>query len=40
VIVSHDRDFVETLGCDRALMMPEGDIDYWSDDMLELVSLA
>jgi ATPase subunit of ABC transporter with duplicated ATPase domains len=40
VIVSHDRDFVATLGCDRALMMPEGDMDYWSDDMLELVSLA
>ncbi|MFN2595326.1 MAG: ATP-binding cassette domain-containing protein [Actinomycetota bacterium] len=40
VIVSHDREFVAKLGCDRVLMMPEGEIDYWSDDLLELVSLA
>ena len=40
VIVSHDRSFVNELRPDRVLMMPEGALDYWSDDLLELVSLA
>jgi ATPase subunit of ABC transporter with duplicated ATPase domains len=40
VIVSHDRDFVKQLAPDRVLMMPEGTLDYWSNDLLELVSLA
>ena len=40
VIVSHDPDFVRALGPDRVLLMPEGDIDWWSDDLLDLVSLA
>ena len=40
IIVSHDRDFVEALGPDRVLVMPEGSLDHWSDDMLELVALA
>ncbi len=40
VIVSHDRDFVEALEPDRVLMMPDGDLDYWSGDLLDLVSLA
>jgi ATPase subunit of ABC transporter with duplicated ATPase domains len=40
VIVSHDAGFVESLGPERVLLMPDGDLDYWSDDLLELVSLA
>ena len=40
VIVSHDAGFVRDLAPDRALIMPEGDLDYWSDDLLELVELA
>ena len=40
VIVSHDRDFVEALEPDRVVMMPEGAVDFWSEDYLDLVSLA
>jgi ATPase subunit of ABC transporter with duplicated ATPase domains len=40
IIVSHDRDFVRELTPDRVLMMPDGILDYWSDNLLELVSLA
>jgi ATPase subunit of ABC transporter with duplicated ATPase domains len=40
VIVSHDREFVEALEPDRVLMMPDGDLDYWNADLLDLVSLA
>jgi ATPase subunit of ABC transporter with duplicated ATPase domains len=40
VIVSHDREFVEALEPDRVLMMPDGDLDYWSGELLDLVSLA
>lgn len=40
VIVSHDRDFVDELAPDRVLMMPEGTLDFWSEDLLDLVSLA
>ncbi len=40
VIVSHDEEFVEALDPDRVLFMPEGTLDYWSEDLLELVSLA
>jgi ATPase subunit of ABC transporter with duplicated ATPase domains len=40
IIVSHDRDFVSALQPDRVLTMPEGTLDYWSDDLLDLVSLA
>ena len=40
VVVSHDLAFVEALAPHRVLMMPEGTLDYWSDDLLELVSLA
>ena len=39
-VVSHDADFVEALAPDRALLMPEGTVDHWSDDLLELVALA
>ncbi|HEX2051204.1 MAG TPA: ABC-F family ATP-binding cassette domain-containing protein [Actinomycetota bacterium] len=40
VVVSHDRDFVAALRPDRVLTMPEGTLDFWSDDLLDLVSLA
>jgi hypothetical protein len=31
---------VERLQPDRVLLMPDGDLDYWSDDLLDLVALA
>ena len=40
VIVSHEEDFVATLEPDRVLLMPEGELDVWSDDLLDLVALA
>lgn len=40
VIVSHDPGFVASLVPERVLLLPEGQLDYWSDDLLELVSLA
>jgi ATPase subunit of ABC transporter with duplicated ATPase domains len=40
VIVSHDAGFVRDLAPDRALLMPDGDLDHWSEDLLELVELA
>jgi ATPase subunit of ABC transporter with duplicated ATPase domains len=40
VLVSHDPEFVRALQPDRVLLMPDGDVDAWSDDVLELVALA
>jgi ATPase subunit of ABC transporter with duplicated ATPase domains len=40
VLVSHDADFVRDLAPDRVLLMPEGTLDHWSNDYLELVELA
>ena len=40
VIVSHDIEFVEALAPQRVLMMPDGTLDFWSEDLLELVALA
>ena len=40
IIVSHDTEFVQALQPHRLLMMPEGTLDYWDDEMLDLVSLA
>ncbi len=40
VLVSHDAEFVARLSPDRVLLMPEGDLDYWSDDLLDLVALS
>ena len=40
VIVSHDVGFVRDLAPDRAVLMPDGDVDFWSDDLLDLVELA
>jgi ATPase subunit of ABC transporter with duplicated ATPase domains len=40
IIVSHDVGFVRELEPDRALLLPEGELDHWRDDMLDLVALA
>ncbi len=40
VLVSHDTEFVAELEPDRVLLMPDGSLDHWSDDYLDLVSLA
>jgi ATPase subunit of ABC transporter with duplicated ATPase domains len=40
VIVSHDPEFVASLGPGRVLLMPEGQMDYWEDELLDLVSMA
>ncbi|MDQ1397179.1 MAG: hypothetical protein QOG64_2438 [Acidimicrobiaceae bacterium] len=40
VIVSHDAGFVAELAPQRVLIMPEGTLDYWSDDLLDLVEMA
>ena len=40
VFVSHDTEFVSELSPDRVLLMPEGTVDYWSDDLIDLVALA
>jgi ATPase subunit of ABC transporter with duplicated ATPase domains len=40
IVVSHDVDFVRSLDPDRALLMPDGVLDYFSDEMLALVELT
>ncbi len=40
VLVSHDTGFVSELAPDQVLLMPDGTDDAWSDDLLELVSMA
>ena len=40
VLVTHDEGAVEALQPDRVLLLPDGDEDLWSEDYLELVSLA
>jgi ATPase subunit of ABC transporter with duplicated ATPase domains len=40
IVVSHDTEFVQRLDPDRVLLMPDADLDYWSDDLLDLVELA
>lgn len=40
IVVSHDTEFVRALAPDRVVTMPEGQVDHFSDDMLELVELA
>ena len=40
VLVSHDTEFVELLAPQRVLLMPDGTLDYWDDELLGLVSLA
>ncbi|GAC1477632.1 MAG: ABC-F family ATP-binding cassette domain-containing protein [Acidimicrobiales bacterium] len=40
VLVSHDPEFVSELAPDRVLLMPDGTLDFMSEDLLELVALA
>jgi ATPase subunit of ABC transporter with duplicated ATPase domains len=40
ILVSHDVEFVRQLEPDRVLLLPEGDLDYWKEDLLDLVPLA
>ncbi len=40
VLVSHDVEFVTELAPNRVLLMPDGVVDYWSDDLADLVELA
>jgi len=40
IFVSHDTEFVEQLKPTKVLLMPDGQVDYFNDDWLELVSLA
>ncbi|HEV3318713.1 MAG TPA: ATP-binding cassette domain-containing protein, partial [Solirubrobacteraceae bacterium] len=40
VIVSHDTEFVEALEPGRVLFMPEGRLDYWDSELLDVVSMA
>ena len=40
VFVSHDTEFVEQLRPTKVLLMPDGQVDYFNKDWLELVSLA
>ena len=40
IMVSHDTDFVAELMPDRAMMMPEGEMKFFDEDLLDLVALA
>jgi ATPase subunit of ABC transporter with duplicated ATPase domains len=40
IFVSHDTEFVTELAPTKVLLMPDGAVDYFNDDWLELVSLA
>ena len=40
LIVSHDPEFVESLQPERVLFMPEGRVDYWDEELLDVVSMA
>ena len=40
ILVSHDVEFVRQLEPDRALVLPDGELDYWKEDLLDLVPLA
>jgi len=40
ILVSHDEEFVRELHPTKVLLMPDGDVDYFSDDWLDLVSMS
>jgi ATPase subunit of ABC transporter with duplicated ATPase domains len=40
VLVSHDSAFVAELAPDRAVLMPEGEVAYFDESLLDLVALA
>ncbi len=40
ILVSHDEEFVRELQPTKVLLMPDGDVDYFSDDWLDLVAMS
>jgi ATPase subunit of ABC transporter with duplicated ATPase domains len=40
IFVSHDMEFVDALQPTKVLLMPDGQVDYFSEEWLDLVSLA
>ena len=40
ILVSHDPEFVEQLAPTKVLLMPDGELDYFSQEWLDLVTLA
>ena len=40
IFVSHDEEFVRELAPTKVLLMPDGDVDYFSEEWLDLVSMA
>ncbi len=40
IFVSHDTDFVRRLEPTKVLLLPDGDLDYFSNEWLDIVSLA
>jgi ATPase subunit of ABC transporter with duplicated ATPase domains len=40
ILVSHDTEFVERLSPTKVLLLPDGQVDYFSREWLELVALA
>jgi ATPase subunit of ABC transporter with duplicated ATPase domains len=40
LVVTHDEEFAEELSPDKVIIMPEGSVDYYGDDYLELIAMA
>ncbi|MGA1440862.1 MAG: ATP-binding cassette domain-containing protein, partial [Ilumatobacteraceae bacterium] len=40
ILVSHDSDFVLDLAPTKVLLMPDGDVDYFGEEWLDLVGLS
>ena len=40
ILVSHDPEFVEQLAPTKVLLMPDGELDYFNQEWLDLVTLA
>ena len=40
IFVSHDTEFVKHLDPTKVLLLPDGQVDYFSEDWLDIVSLA
>jgi ATPase subunit of ABC transporter with duplicated ATPase domains len=40
IMVSHDEEFVQRLNPTKVILMPDGQVDYFSPEWLELVSLS
>ena len=40
IMVSHDEEFVQRLKPTKVILMPDGQVDYFSKEWLDLVSLS